>query len=417
MRPSFLFIFLLCVSAAYAGNVDISLSRSASYTRKNNPDLTAARLRIEEAKGRLLGSGRLSNPDLGLNLSHDRRFQEGTVGISFDQKFPITARLRLEKALSLKLVTAAELEVLDLERQVIAEAQTLLVRLLSIDQQEALRKKQTDLAQKLSSFAADRSNKGEISPLDAAQAQVDSQRLVLESRKLQTERVSLLGELKSKLGIAATDTITISGGLPSTVIPEGASWLKRADYQLARTNEAAALAQIDLAKAKKWDDITAGVTWEGERMEDAPDGLERAGFFGLRVSIPLPFWNKNQGEIAEKNAASTRALLETRALVAGITNQIAAARAEMVANDELAIETQDKLLPLVLEQTDKLEKAYENGQADLMTILRAREQRLQLEAAVLDANRDFHLARIRYEAAIGKHAPVESVAPTALQKR
>ena len=27
------------------------------------------------------------------------------------------------------------------------------------------------------------------------------------------------------------------------------------------------------------------------------------------------------------------------------------------------------------------------------------------EAAALDAVRDFHLARIRYEAAIGKHAP------------
>ncbi|MCQ6473622.1 TolC family protein, partial [Vibrio parahaemolyticus] len=51
------------------------------------------------------------------------------------------------------------------------------------------------------------------------------------------------------------------------------------------------------------------------------------------------------------------------------------------------------------------EKAYESGQTDLLTILRAREQRLQLEAAALDAVRDFHLARIRYEAAIGKHAP------------
>jgi hypothetical protein len=71
--------------------------------------------------------------------------------------------------------------------------------------------------------------------------------------------------------------------------------------------------------------------------------------------------------------------------------------------------SKETLLPLVLQQTDRLEKAYESGQTDLLTVLRAREQRLQLEAAVLDATRDFHLARIRYEAAIGKHAPAGNV--------
>jgi cobalt-zinc-cadmium efflux system outer membrane protein len=408
MRTCFFALLVIIVPAAFAGNVSVSLSETPPYVKRHNPDLVAARLRIDEAKGRLLGSGRLSNPDLGLSLTHDRRFEEGTVGVSFDQKFPLTARLRLEKTISQKLVSAAELEVREMERQVIAEAQSLVVKLLSIDQQRALRQQQTELAQKLSTFAADRSNKGEISPLDAAQAQVDSQRLVLEGRKLEAERVSILGELKPKLGAAANDTLVVAGGLPITALPTKGEWTSRPDYQLSRTYADVALVEVDLAKAKKWDDVTAGVMWEGERMEDAPDGLERTGFFGFRVSVPLPFWNKNQGEIAEKNAAALRASLETKALAAGITNQVAAARAEMAANAALAMETNGKLLPLVVEQTDKLEKAYETGQVDLLTILRAREQRLQLEAAVLDATRDFHLARIRYEAATARHAPASA---------
>ena len=80
----------------------------------------------------------------------------------------------------------------------------------------------------------------------------------------------------------------------------------------------------------------------------------------------------------------------------------------MAAHAELAHETKTTLLPLMLEQTDRLEKAYQSAQTDLITLLRAREQRLQMEAAVLDAARDFHLARIRYEAATGKHAPAAS---------
>jgi cobalt-zinc-cadmium efflux system outer membrane protein len=77
----------------------------------------------------------------------------------------------------------------------------------------------------------------------------------------------------------------------------------------------------------------------------------------------------------------------------------------MQAHADLARETRDTLLPLVIEQTQKLEKAYESGQTDLLTVLRARDQRLQLEAAALDAVRDFHLARIRYEAATGAIKP------------
>jgi cobalt-zinc-cadmium efflux system outer membrane protein len=406
IRFTSLLILLPCLVTAR--DVSLSLNAAASYTRQNNPELQAARLRIDEARGRLLGSGRLANPEVGASFMHDFRFEEGTVGLSFDQKFPVTARLQLEKALSAKLVDAAELEVRDAERKAIAEVQELMVKLVSLEKQRALRQQQTELAQKLSKFASDRAAKGEISPLDAAQAQVDAQRLLLESRKLETERVSFHGLLKPKLGIRAEDSLTVTGELPSTSLPGQVSWQKRPDYQLARIQEEASRTGIDLARSKKWDDLTAGLMWEGERMEDAPEGLENTGFIGFRLSIPLPFWNKNEGEIAEKNAAALRASLETKALAASISNEAAAARAEMDANAKLAVETKDKLLPLVLEQTDRLEKAYESGQTDLLTVLRAREQRLQLEAAVLDATRDFHLARIRYESATAKHAPAHS---------
>ena len=40
--------------------------------------------------------------------------------------------------------------------------------------------------------------------------------------------------------------------------------------------------------------------------------------------------------------------------------------------------------------------------------LRQRLKELELEAAVIDSSRDFHLARVRYEAAIGIHAPATS---------
>lgn len=395
---------LLCATTGFAGDLRVDLTAVPARVRSHNPDLAAARMRIDEARGRLLGAGRLTNPELGASFTHDSDFREGTIGVSIDQRFPLTARLRLEKTLSKQLVGAAELEVRDAERKAIAEAQTLAVKLLSLDRQKKLRNQQLELAEKLSKFATDRSNAGEISPLDAAQAQVDSQRLLLEGRKLETERVGILGDLRPKLGIRATDTLTITGELPNASMPAKLGWAGRPDYQLAKQHEVASLTAVDLAKSKKWQDPSVGLMWEGERMEDAPEGLQRTGFFGIRFSLPLPFWNRNEGEVAEKNASAQRASLETKALASNIANEAESARQTMAANAKLATDTKEKVLPLVLEQTDKLEKAYESGQTDLLTVLRAREQRLQLESAVLDATRDFHLARIQYEAAVAKHA-------------
>lgn len=395
------FLLLLFLGSS-AQALDLPLSDVSNRVISHNPVLAAARLRIDEARGRLQQAGRLSNPDLGFEVMQDQDFREGTIGVSFDQKFPVTSRLRLQKEASAKDVTAAELEVADEQRNLVAQAQGLAVKLLSLDQQRALRTEQSKLAQELSDFAAKRAEAGELSPLDAAQAQVDAQRILLEGRVLETERSGLIGELKPLLGVAATMELKITGELPpAMMLKQNSAWEQRPDYRLSKLKEEAAKVHLALSKAGKWEDITAGVFFEHERHEDGVNGLERRPFGGIRFSIPLPIWNKSGAVQSEHEAAVKRAVLETKALALSIENEAAAARADMEAQMQLASDTKDKLLPLVLQQTDKLEKAYQQGQTDLLTVLRAREQRLQLEAAVLTALRDFHLARIRYESATG----------------
>src|SRR5262245_41874471 len=63
-----------CVRST-AAEVSLSLAQTAGYTRQHNPELRAARLRIDEARGRLLGSGRFANPEIGAEFMHDFRFE------------------------------------------------------------------------------------------------------------------------------------------------------------------------------------------------------------------------------------------------------------------------------------------------------------------------------------------------------
>ena len=406
-------LFLTCAGSAWADGGSITLDSVGDRVRRHNPQLAAARLRIEEARGRLDSAGRLSNPSVGMVSRIETFLSPGQVLLSLDQSFPITRRLRLEKQLTGQLVTAAELEVRDAERRLISDAQTLAVQILANKEQRSLRQQQTELATKLSEFVQGRAKAGELSALDAAQAQVDAQRLIVEARKLEGESRSLLGNLKPMLNLDPDDSLSISGALPEMGVPgKGANWVMRADYQLAEAKRTASQTDIGLAKANQWQDVSAGI-FAGPEYQN-PSGVDRRtnGVIGFRFSLPLPFWNKNQGQIAEKTATGERVRLEQAALAKQIRSEVENARQEMQTNYELAHETRDKLLPLVIEQTGKLEKAYESGQTDLLTFFRAREQRLELEAAALNAVRDFHLARIRYETAIGKHAPAAPVTTT-----
>lgn len=416
-RYHLVFLLLFFASLSSASALTLSLSELPLRVRDHHPALKAARLAIHEAKGRQLGAGRLDNPTFGYDFQNQSNVSPQAGAFSIDQSFPITRRLSLEKRLTSQLVTGAELEVLDVERKLIAEAQQQGVQLLTIAKQRDLRQQQTELAQRLAEFASGRAKAGEVSPLDAKQVQLDAQRLRVESRLLEAQSVSLLGHLKPMLGLRSEDKLTISGDLPTMSLPRSSSWMRRPDYQLAQTKIQAAETEQDLARAKRLPDITAGF-FAGREMQDVTPGQrERTGFLGFRVSIPLPFWNRNQGEIAEKAAAAERAQLESEALAIRINGEAGTARQEMETNASIVRETRDTLLPLAREQMEAMQNAYESGQADLLSVLRARDQRLQLEAASLDALRDFHLARIRYEAAVGRHTPSnidQSPAPKAL---
>ena len=116
MFRTFTFIFILAASAG-AAEVRLTLDSAADYALTHNPTLAAARLRIEEARGRLQQSGRLSNPELEFDFTRNTMGREGSLGVALMQRFPLTARLRHEKAVSRAELAAAEAEVRDGERK------------------------------------------------------------------------------------------------------------------------------------------------------------------------------------------------------------------------------------------------------------------------------------------------------------
>lgn len=404
------FLLLLGAAWAHGGEVGLSLENAGAQVRARNPELRALRWRIEEARGRLDAAGRWTNPEAGVEYRNDTDFGEGGLAFSIDQKFPLTRRLLREKEVSGKQVEMAEWEVRDAERSLVAQVEALMVELLALDKQHALLRQQSEVAAQQTRFIERRVKSGEISPLDAQQAKVDSRRLALEARKLDTERLKIRGQLQALLGLGVEDKLVLVGGLPKLELPPIGDWAQRADWQRACAEESAARSEIALAESRRWDDISVGVVVEGEREENDSGGREDSVFIGFRLSLALPLWNDSSGEVREKKAAAERARLGAEALMLAISHELRLAREEMRDALELAREVREELLPLSQEQVAALEKAYAAGQTELLAVLKAREQQLQLEDGLLAAERNFSLAWVRYRAATASSAI--SSAPT-----
>lgn len=385
-------------------SLSLTLTNIGKAIRRFNPDLGVARIRVDEARARLLQAGLLRNPEVSTGFDHDPAFREIGGSIGFSQSFPLTARLRLEKDVSRIQIAVAKAEVGDVERQITGKARLVAVEYLALQQQKQLRVRQLQLATELADYLTTNARKGEGSSLDAAQAKLEANQLELEIRQFDTEARQLIGSLKPLIGLAPVDILSLTGSFAQALVPQmnDLDLKERNDYVAAQLSVIAAGREVKLEESKRWEDITAGLFASFSREEDAPNGLEAEQRIGFELSIPLPIWNKNRGAIKERSVRMKRLEMSVVALANRIRNEVMTAYDAMSDQSSLANEIQTRLMPDANQQVTKTTTAYRDGLVDLLTVLRARDQQLNLQAAHLGALRNFNLARVRYETALGK---------------
>jgi cobalt-zinc-cadmium efflux system outer membrane protein len=332
--------------------------------------------------------------------------REGSFEIGFTQRFPLTSRLRHEKAVSRAELAAAESEVRDAERKLAAEVRTAAVKLLALRGQRELRTKQLSNSRELSEFLLKRVATGEASQVDASQVELESRQIEVENLTLAADEAVLLGELRPLLGVAGDDRIAITGELPAPKgIPSAGDVTGRPDILAAQSRAEAARSVVLEQQARRWEDIGVGASYTRERVLDEPEPIETEQVIGFRFSLPLPLWNNNSGRIREAQAAAVRAEKEVDAAKLTANAEVIAALSAMRAYATLIGELDEKVLPAATRIEGQLRNHYSAGHIPLTDVLRARTRRLELERQRLDALRDYQLARIRHAAATSQSNP------------
>jgi cobalt-zinc-cadmium efflux system outer membrane protein len=356
-----------------------------------NRDLAAARLLVAEAVARQEQSGRLSNPEVETELRPNLNGREGILALGVTQRFPITGRLRRERAVTAAEVAAATAEVRNAERELATQVALGIADWLALEAQRQVRERQLQVAAELVAATRAAAGRGEGSQVEVRQLELEAAQLRLALRQQDRERAALATTLRPLLGVTTNDALEFTGGLPPAAalpLTDGAGNASRPDVELAGARVEIARRASELARAERWSDVGVGVVSEMQRAEDAPTGQQSDNFVGLRLSLPLPFWNRNQGRLHEAVAAAERRRLERDALVVRTGAEQAGAREQLA----LALATEQEFAEVLLPAARALEaetaRLREQGQGGYTELARVRDQRLRLELGLVAAGRE-----------------------------
>jgi cobalt-zinc-cadmium efflux system outer membrane protein len=162
-------------------------------------------------------------------------------------------------------------------------------------------------------------------------------------------------------------------------------------------------AEMKLARAQATPDLTMGL---GVRRFSATND------YGLvaSLSMPLPFYNRNQGEVAaagarlEVNEAEREAAhLRIRAVLYGLYQEAAQMRARAAALKEQAIPEAEQALVLT-------QRGFENGRFSFLELADVQRQVLELRGQAIDAFADAHRLDAEIERLTGQ--PIVASTPT-----
>src|SRR5262249_9055733 len=146
---------------------------------------------------------------------------------------------------------------------------------------------------------------------------------------------------------------------------------QRPDLKAAAAAQAKARADVGLARANAWWDVTPQVLYERIGSDNT---------FGFGFSIPLRFFDRNQGEIARTQREVDRSAALPDALAAQARAEVDAAQAALRIQRERVTLLRDISLPKAQQARQTVEFAYRRGGVSLLDFLDA--QRTYRETAL-----------------------------------
>jgi len=244
---------------------------------------------------------------------------------------------------------------------------------------------------------------GSVSPIEQTRTRVVLARARLEltqsRRRLETAR----SQLAASWGAEQPEFESATGDLaqirPLPALATVSAWLER-NPDVARWSAEIAQrqARLKLEKARVWPDVT--ISGGVRRFEESDDHA-----FVASLSFPLPFWNRNQGNIRAARAALEQARADARVARLRARQTLVTAFNALRAAHATATALQNEVVPNARRAFTATEEAYREGKFRLMDVLDTQRTLFATQIQLNDALAEYHRRRAEVEGLLGRPLP------------
>lgn len=407
----------------------LSVSRLIELGTGRRADLLAARQRLAIAEGKLLQAGFRPNPTLDGEFGSPQFLggeSEYDLSVGLTQVFELGGKRR-------RRVAVAELELAQIRAEVAAIERQLIIGIRSAYTNALSAARQLDVLEQLMAGNAEivriteaRLKEGDVAPLDVNLVKVENDRLKVQAIQARSELESSLLEIRTLIGADLAESLRLApqaerpprfdvglNELTETALRD------RPDLQAARLGEELGTARINLARSNAVPNIAGSVRYSRNKgIVDLPGPVNGIDFasdldneltFG--VSVDIPIFNRNQGEIASATGERLQATRTREFLESTVKRDVAVAYRKYRAAAESLVVYSTQILPRAEDNLRAVRAAYGLGDFSIFEVVN--EQR-RLAENVTNFNqilRDYYNALTELETAIGTTLPPAGFAP------
>ncbi|MBO1248400.1 TolC family protein [Comamonas denitrificans] len=372
-------------SAAAAAAEPLSLAKAIELALEGNPEVAAAKRQWEATEGQVLQGRSRPNPELAYSLE-DTRSKTRTQSWQLNLPVELGGKRAARTKAAEKTREQAQAQLAELQATVRANVAAAYFDVLTAQERLVLARDSAALAKSSTDTVSKRVAAGKVSPVEESKARVAEAGVRVELAQAASEQRNALSRLFALLGRIDAPYTVLDGkaeNLPS--VPS------LADLQpLISSAPGVVLARIEvdrrkaltaLEQSKRVPDVTVSVG-----MQRSNETQRNVLLFG--VSVPLPIFDRNQGNLLEALKLEDKARDELQAASVRLHSEVAQGQERLSTITAEVQSLQQDVLPGAKSAYDAATIGFENGKFNFLE--------------VLDAQRTYFTAKSQYLKALGE---------------
>ncbi len=387
---------------------ELSLRKAVEAALLRSPELASFAWSVRQAEAEQVQASLVPNPEVEAEFENFGGSRNFTGDDSLETTITLSQLIELGGKRAKRMALAAmdsKLAGWDYEAmriEVLTGVANRFIDVLVVQRKLGLAKENLALARAALDTVTKRVDAGKAAPTEKLKASVEVATGRMRVRRLGRVLVVARQRLAATWGSTKPRFTSVRGKLEDVVnLPkmDVLAPLLRQSPEIARWTQEIQQRQaaLDLAKAKAVPDVTVGVGYKHMRDLGEYDEAMVAS-----VSVPLPVFNRNQGEIRGARFSILKAKADQRGAEAEARAKLEKDYQELAAAYEDVVSLRDEVLPAAQSSFDASQKSFRAGKTGYLDVLDAQRTLTRIREQHVEALASYHQAVAAVEGLIGQ---------------